>query len=407
MSNGGNGAVNIRQPLGTGPGSSNPVTGPNCTVDMGQAWYSESGDTGRLVIPITAFNSAFAGNKSVFLMPMDRAGQVPADPYAAGQWVVPANYTAVQPSISSFSPATGSVGTAVTIQGQNFGVVQSTSTVTFNGISAAIQSWTPTKIIANVPSGNAGGYVRVNVGSLSAQSSTQFGGAAMSTPIPGSTLTDNVVQFNWTGGGGSQYLLSVGSTGVGSSNIFSQNVGSNLSTIVNNIPSGGVPIYVRLWTFLASGWVFVDYTYTAVQASPTGTITATPSSLNEFPGSTATYQLTITPPSGLTSNLTLSTTGVFPAGVNASFDNASVSGSGTSTRILTITTSGSSPGGTYPFTVLAKAGRSKRSEESASGDRWGESSVHADRIAFFSPPATPASARCPSRYRRNRLWRDC
>ena len=179
--------------------------------------------------------------------------------------------------------------------------------------------------------------------------------AAMMMPIPGSALADTVVTFNWTAGTGHQYHLYVGTTGVGSYNIYSQNVGTNLNTIVNSLPSGGIPLYVRLWTLQLSGWQYVDYTYTAVQTPTTGSIIATPSSLNEFPGNTAVYQLSITPPSGLTSNLTLSTSGSFPAGVIASFDNAIVSGSGTSTRILTITTSGSSQAGTYNFMVLASA----------------------------------------------------
>ncbi len=49
--------------------------------------------------------------------------------------------TAAAPSISSLSPTSGAVGTAVTITGTNFGATQGTSTVTFNGTAA-----TPTSL---------------------------------------------------------------------------------------------------------------------------------------------------------------------------------------------------------------------------------------------------------------------
>src|SRR6202007_3310366 len=44
--------------------------------------------------------------------------------------------TVPAPSITSLTPNTGAVGTAVTISGSNFGATQGTSTVTFNGTSA-------------------------------------------------------------------------------------------------------------------------------------------------------------------------------------------------------------------------------------------------------------------------------
>src|SRR3984893_9957442 len=45
------------------------------------------------------------------------------------------------PSLTSVTPTSGAVGTAVTIAGANFGATQGTSTVTFNGTTATPTTW--------------------------------------------------------------------------------------------------------------------------------------------------------------------------------------------------------------------------------------------------------------------------
>ena len=73
------------------------------------------------------------------------------------------------PTVASLSPATGAVGTAVTITGTNFGTAQgSSSTVTFDGVLAgtAIQ-WGSGAIKIAVPSGATTGNVVVTVGGQS------------------------------------------------------------------------------------------------------------------------------------------------------------------------------------------------------------------------------------------------
>ena len=68
------------------------------------------------------------------------------------------------PNITSLSPTSGSVGTAITIAGANFGATQGTSTVRFNGSVATPSSWSATGIVAVVPSGATTGLVTVTVG---------------------------------------------------------------------------------------------------------------------------------------------------------------------------------------------------------------------------------------------------
>jgi hypothetical protein len=72
---------------------------------------------------------------------------------------------AAAPSITSLSPTSGAVGASVTITGTGFGATKGTSTVKFNGTTAATSSWSATSIVATVPSGATTGNVIVTVSS--------------------------------------------------------------------------------------------------------------------------------------------------------------------------------------------------------------------------------------------------
>lgn len=85
--------------------------------------------------------------------------------------------------------------------------------------------------------------------------------ATMTSPAPGSQFGGASATFNWSAAGGAtQYFLYVG-TSQGSNNILGVSTGGNRSLTVNNLPRGGQPVYVRLWTLGASGWQYNDYSY--------------------------------------------------------------------------------------------------------------------------------------------------
>ena len=89
-------------------------------------------------------------------------GGVPTNALALATFTVP-------PTIASLSPASGPVGTSVTISGQNFGATQGNSFVTFNGTGGNPTSWSNTSIVVPVPGGATSGDVQVyngNVGLL-------------------------------------------------------------------------------------------------------------------------------------------------------------------------------------------------------------------------------------------------
>lgn len=66
-----------------------------------------------------------------------------------------------QPTISALSASSGQPGTRITITGTDFGGVQGSGEVTFAGVTATIESWTDTSIVATVPDGATSGYVGV------------------------------------------------------------------------------------------------------------------------------------------------------------------------------------------------------------------------------------------------------
>ena len=77
-------------------------------------------------------------------------------------------------TITSFTPTSGNVGTAVTINGTGFNTTLASDIVKFNGTVATVTSATTIKIIATVPSGASTGRITVTIGGSTATSSTDF-----------------------------------------------------------------------------------------------------------------------------------------------------------------------------------------------------------------------------------------
>ena len=77
----------------------------------------------------------------------------------------------VAPTITSFTPTAGPVGTTVTITGTN---LTGATSVKFNGVSATITSNTATQIVTKVPTGATTGPITVTTPSGTATSATNF-----------------------------------------------------------------------------------------------------------------------------------------------------------------------------------------------------------------------------------------
>lgn len=82
-----------------------------------------------------------------------------------------------QPSILSFSPTSGPVGTTVTITGTNLKPASANSVVQlvrFNGTAAIVISLTSTSITTTVPAGATTGAISVSVNGETSSSSSSF-----------------------------------------------------------------------------------------------------------------------------------------------------------------------------------------------------------------------------------------
>ena len=79
--------------------------------------------------------------------------------------------TAGPPTITSFSPTSGPVGTKVTIKGTG---LAKASKVTFDNKVAKPTSDTATKIVVKVPTGAATGKIKVTTAAGTAASSSKF-----------------------------------------------------------------------------------------------------------------------------------------------------------------------------------------------------------------------------------------
>ncbi|NBP68214.1 MAG: hypothetical protein EBR30_17660 [Cytophagia bacterium] len=119
------------------------------------------------------------------------------------------------PSISNFTPTSGTAGTSVTITGLNFSTTASQNTVRFNGVQATVTAATATTLTVTVPVATSTGKISVQVGSSTANSATDFqiipviasfapslGNVGSNVTITGTnfstTAANNIVKFNGT-----------------------------------------------------------------------------------------------------------------------------------------------------------------------------------------------------------------
>jgi hypothetical protein len=118
--------------------------------------------------------------------------------------------------------------------------------------------------------------------------------SALTTPMPGSTLTGSSTAFSWTSvTGATGYILALGSTGAGSTNLYYSGSTTNTSATVTGLPINGEMIYARLFTQINATWVHTDYTYHAVTEAQAVLTTPTPSST--LAGTSVTFSWTAAP----------------------------------------------------------------------------------------------------------------
>jgi PKD repeat protein len=185
----------------------------------------------------------------------------------------------------------------------------------FVQLSASIPNQPPTATITS-PAGN----VTINAGQ-----SVSFAGT-------GSDPDGTVAGYSWTFPGG--------------------NPVSSSAAVPGNVT------YAAAGTYTASLTVTDNNGAASQPATRTITVTdfslsATPASTTVMGGAGATYTATVTPLTGFSGTVNFTVSGL-PSGATASFNPASVTASGSTT--LSVSTSASTPVGTYPLTITGTSG---------------------------------------------------
>lgn len=83
-------------------------------------------------------------------------------------------FSILAPTITSFSPTSGPIGTIVTITGTNFSNIPANNLVKFNGLTAPVSVSTSTSLLTQVPAGATTGFIEVTVGCHTAVSASSF-----------------------------------------------------------------------------------------------------------------------------------------------------------------------------------------------------------------------------------------
>lgn len=78
------------------------------------------------------------------------------------------------PTITTFSPENGGIGTTVTITGSNFDITPANNLVYIGGVQATVSSSSATELTVEVPVGASSDYLYVNAAGLIGQSTSRF-----------------------------------------------------------------------------------------------------------------------------------------------------------------------------------------------------------------------------------------
>jgi uncharacterized repeat protein (TIGR01451 family) len=246
------GAGNVSYFLTAVNGSSSKATNPviTLTVPATTTWVSSSPSTGgscsgsSTVTCTWADISAGSSRTASIVVTPTQVGQISATASVTSDQpdANTANNSATQttninpsapPTISSFSPGSGPVGTTVTITGTNF---FSTSTVRFNGVNATFTATTNTSITATVPSGATTGVLTV----INASGTTNSTGTFTVTPAPNLAIAKTASSATVPTSTAFTYTLTVSNIGAGAANDV---------TVTDVLPGG-----LTLNSVSGSGW---------------------------------------------------------------------------------------------------------------------------------------------------------
>ncbi len=311
---------------------------PGCSSPPGPSFTLSPSPSSRTVT---------AGNPTSYTINVNPSGGFTGD--------VTLGVTNVSPSPSSGSIGTSFVGNPVTINSPNSGsatlnvtttadVTPGTYTITVQGTNGSLNPTTSVTLVVN----SSGPPPDFGVGAAS---------GTITVPV-NSKATDNITV---TPSGGFTGNVSLSLTGLPSqtSSSFSVNPvsitgagsGSSVLTIsTNRHATQGT--YSLLLTATSGSLTHMLPLTLVIGTPPNFSLSASPSSQTVVQGSPTSYTVTVTPSGGFTGTVGFGVTGL-PSGAGYTLPSVS-GGSGNST--LNVTTSGSTPTGSYPLTITGTSG---------------------------------------------------
>ena len=115
----------------------------------------------------------------------------------------------------------------------------------------------------------------------------------MTSPTQGSTLTGSSVTFQWSAGtAATAYWLDIGSSAGGNQYEQSGNLGNVTTITVNGLPTTGTTLYVTLYSLTSQGWLYNEYTYTALNGPAAAGVLTTPTPGSTLSSGTVTFDWT-------------------------------------------------------------------------------------------------------------------
>ena len=321
-------SISSLSPSGCTVGTSVTVTGSNFGSSQGASTVAFNGTTGAPTswsatsIKVPVPTGATTGDVVVTV------GGVQSNQYAF-------EVGTAAPNITSISPTSGAVGTAVTLKGTGFGSSQGTSTVAFNQASGAPTSWSATQIKVPVPAGATSGSVVVTSGienSNSVSFTVPGTGPSITSLSPSSGPVGTSVTIT-----GTNFAPTQGTSTVTFNGVAAIATGWSLTSIVATVPSGAAngSVVVTVAGTASSGFSFaVAPSITSLSPTSGGggtTITITGTSFGPNQGtSTVTFNgtastptswgaslITVPVPSGATSgNVVVTVGGVTSNGIS-------------------------------------------------------------------------------------------
>ncbi len=199
--------------------------------------YDPATNTWSTDTPMTAAREA--GASAVYNGTLYAVGgsTVSGGPVTTVEAFTPAGATVGPPTISSFSPTSGPIGTTVTITGTNFDPTASNNIVYFGAVKATVTAATSTSLSVTVPTGVTYQPITVTVNGLTAYSNAPFIVTFPSSQIIDATAFAATVDFTT---GTNPYGVVIGDIdGDGKPDLVVTNRFSNTISVFRNTSASG------------------------------------------------------------------------------------------------------------------------------------------------------------------------